>query len=253
MYYTKQTSALLLSLGVLLVIPACGPKYQSKQLKPLNKQSAQFEQTKDNVSLRVRKLSAQEADVLFDKHAKQLFSKTDPILPLQCSITNTSDKTILVKKHGIDLDLVKTNEVVKRIGKGKDLSYALIGVGSAALIVSAIAIFPYGLAFLFFCGAPACLIAGAVSTGFFIVATPLAVYYNNDTVNQYNKTMNGDISKQVIADSIAIEPSKTVDFLLFADGETFKPNFTFTVSDADAKKHTIFDVDLRSKRSEYLY
>jgi hypothetical protein len=254
MHYTKQTSTLLLSLGVLLVIPACGPKYQSKQLKPLNTQSAQFEQTKNNVTMRVKQLNQQEANAQFNGRASKLFMRKYSIVPLQVTITNAGTDEILFNKSALDLDLCNEREVAELLYTNAQSRVigirALCGAGFGvscigiypALWIAALGI-PFGVPLLMsLCGA-------AIYSGYAFMTAD----NQYETCADVNDVIDKDISAKTLkVNAATIKPGKELNYLLFANGKTFKPNFTLTLSDSDNKK-LAFDVDLRYKKSEYLY
>lgn len=254
MHYTKQTSTLLLSLGVLLVIPACGPKYQSKQLKPLNTRSAQFEQTKDNVTLRVKQLNKQETNALFDNRASELFTKNNPIVPLQITITNNSAKDLLFNKKTFTLDICNEHDVISRITFYDPTGRVLVKrtLSALGLGISGLGIYPAAWLAVFIPPLGITLCYGLAGTFIYSCYSFITSDNEYDKCEKENIKIDDDFTHKTIeGNSVVIKANNEFTALLFANGKTFKPNFALTLSDSDNKK-LAFDIDLRSKRSEYL-
>ena len=175
------------------------------------------------------------------------------IVPLQITIANAGTDEILFNKSAVDLDLCNEREVAELLYTNAQSRVigirALCGAGFGvscigiypALWIAALGI-PFGVPLLMsLCGA-------AIYSGYAFMTAD----NQYETCADVNDAIDKDISgKTLRANSSAIKPGKELNYLLFANGKTFKPYFTLTLSDSDNKKLN-FDVNLRSKSSEYI-
>lgn len=111
----NYTITLPILVATLLILPACGPQYQVKQLKHLSADSALFEQTKDNVLIRVHPLDTFEENALFDGRGYYLAKNRPAYQAIQITIFNKTDHTYIIAPELIDLKLVPADAIIEAI------------------------------------------------------------------------------------------------------------------------------------------
>ncbi len=257
---------------ILLILSECETKYQKINLEPLTEQTKQYQETKNGITIRAKVLDETETKDIFGKNAQKLFTKKrfklktnvekpvtikDAIVPIQFTLSNNSQKIIHLQEKDINLPLVTTKQVTKRLYYNPaGRIFACIGICIASSI--ALGLLPTGIGILTVSSSvgtcalmnPAGVLAiyiGAVAAGtFFITATPTTATYQGIKARKANNTISEDIKEKNIKE-ISIASNQTVSFLLFVPKSYFKSEFDFSVHTLDEK--IIFNVNLNQKQN----
>lgn len=237
--------------AAILILPACGPSYQRKALMPLNEKAAQYEETKNGVTLRARQMNKREADCAFKGRGKYLYSANNPIYPIHVSVANNTAEPISCDPAHTTLTYAHPQEVAQRLQHNTALKTILIaGVGTASIITLGafltVFILPIAL------WSTTALVSGfALWTGI-LVLTPSASIYYGITWAEDNKHIAHDVCAKTAHcktenGKVIIAPHDEFSYILFADGKSFKPQFDVTVNNQDTA--IIFNVDLEKKQN----
>lgn len=105
-----RLSALLL-LPLLILIPGCA-HYQTRELKHLQQETAAYQQTQSQITLRVTPLSKRDANALFDGRGSWLFSKKHTFYPIQITVFNKTNETIILSPENIGLKLAPKQAII---------------------------------------------------------------------------------------------------------------------------------------------
>jgi hypothetical protein len=248
-FSSKQSFAFSFLLVSLLALAGCGPRYTKKAVVPLSTQSAHFQETKSEVTLRVAQLNSKQADELFDGRGHYLFNEyrnRKAIYPIQLTIQNDSNDALILDVKNINLQLVSNDRVVKRMryqGNFRAVNIAFFGTVFCIPIV----------AILFYC-APLGLLMGAgisITTlfagvaGGFLILTSTTSFVQHSQSKKANEQITQDINQKTFADQLIIEAGQQQEALIFADSRFYKKEFLVSLESQNSKETISFDVQLK--------
>lgn len=223
--FMKSFSFLSLILIALLVLPACGPTYQPKQLKHLERQTSLFEETKDNVLLRVHPLSKAESDKLFDGRGYYLLRNKNPLQAVQITVFNKTDNIFILSSDMIDLALAPAQQVIKALEydrTAQTIIPLLIGAAVITTRVAAAGDSRYE---------QNCATADAIALG---VGTGAVAASNNQQSKDANELLADDvIDKMLSCDGLVIKPFEKVSTLVFVEKRNMRPGFMISLQHKD--------------------
>lgn len=267
MFYVKHRYFSLFFLSMIgLTLPGCFPKYKSKALKPLTRETAQFKQTKDNITLAVKKYTKEEANSSFDGRGKGLYNKKNPIYALQCAVTNRSQTDVALDQKGISLKTVSLEQTINLMKHNQILRCAgLTGLGLLGVAGSFVAGGAIAFALVPTCHAGnsvsgGCAIGRAIFTGFAgglagavvgLGAVIVVIGLDAKATSQANKALIADLKKQTMWQSISIKPGQELNFLFFVEHNFYQPQFDITFN-TEKNKPITFAVDLTQTPSEFV-
>lgn len=263
--FTRHLPIFILTL---LFLPSCkDPEKGKLGMRPLTS-LIDFEESKNEVMLRVKKLSAHDCDPILGPRSQRLFKKIrkrQPIWPIQISISNNSNKLISVKNGDISLKQQSYRSVAARLRKssftqvfGTIASSLLIGgflaLGSIlALSASGILLLTTGSLSI---TAPVAVIGSSALAAiptFLLIGTPVLSTVRGIETSKGNKVIKQDIKNYALKDLIVIEPQQTADMLIFVAKPDFKEEFEVFVSNPeDASEKIKFQVFLPSTTSSFV-
>lgn len=230
--------------------------YMPKHLTPLNKETAQYEKTIDDVTVRISKLDEEDNNDLFGKQGKKLLrgSTKKCICPVQLTISNHSSKAWILDRYNIDLSLVNKREVAERLfvtDNSSTFLYSALGMSASVLLFGA------GLG---------CMLAGRVAaeyatkTIFYtgvglttISAVPASLSESHSkqraqSVYDTNTTIFEDIEYKIVPYTCTLHPNVMLNALIFVKAKDWKPEFSITLLDqADESTNLKFDVHMDEK------
>lgn len=221
----KLISFLPVILIAVLVLPACGPSYQQKQLRHLERQASSFEQTQDNVLLRVHPLSKPESDKLFDGRGYYLLRDKNPLQAIQITVFNKTDHTFILSADMIDLTLAPAAQVIKAIEYDRTLQTIVpivIGTAGVAARVAAAGDSHYQ---------QDCATADAIALG---VGTTAIAASNNQQAKNANDLLADDVMDKILScDGMVIKPFEKISTLIFVEKRAMRPGFMISLQHKD--------------------
>lgn len=243
---------------LLLFLCGCGvkvPYYIPKYLAPLQKETAHYEKTIDNVTVRIRKFDIQDNKELFGRQGKNLSNTNKKIYPLQLTISNHSDRTWILDRHNIELTLMNKREIAEKLfvtDTNNALFYSALGMGTSLILFGA------GLG---------CMLAGkyaaayATKTIFYtgvglttVSAFPAALSESHNkhysqAVYDTNNLIFDDIERKTVPFTCTMHPNVMLNALMFVKAKDWAPEFAITLLDqSDESKMLKFDVHMQLKK-----
>ncbi|CAN5216494.1 hypothetical protein BH09DEP1_BH09DEP1_6240 [soil metagenome] len=213
-----------LALAILL-LPGCGAHYQQKQLKHLDKGNSLFEQTKDNVLLRVHPLNKSESDKIFDGRGYYLLRDKNPLQAIQITVFNKTDHIYILSSDMIDLSLSKSAQVIKAIEydrTAQTIIPLIIGAAAVTARVAAAGDSRYD---------QHCATADSVALG---VGTAAFAAGNNAQAKNANELLADDVTDKMLScDGMVIKPFEKVSSLVFVEKRNMRPGFMLSLQRND--------------------
>lgn len=235
---------------LLFILPACGPRYKKTNLKPLTTATATYEQTKNNVCLRAKKLSKKETNELFDGRGHYLFKKRGilPVkeyayCPVQFTIHNESNHQLSLSPEDIALKQQDIEQIVKRLKfnplwaftKPVVISTAAFGATLSAVALTLILSGNPELILLLAGDASSFLITATNSIG---AAIGIKDAYQASTCNALIKE---DVLEKTLTSETFIAPQDHLNKVIFVEENNLKESFGLTLHSNTYQK-THFDV-----------
>jgi hypothetical protein len=212
-------------LVALLVLPACSPTYQQKQLRHLERQTSSFEQTKDNVLLRVHPLAKEESDKLFDGRGYYLLRNKNPLQAIQITIFNKTDHTFILSSDMIDLALAPAKQIIKAIEYDRTAQTIIPFIIGAAAVTTRIAAAGDSRY------EQNCATADAIALG---IGTTAVAASNNQQAKDANALLADDVmDKMLSCDGMVIKPFEKVSTLIFVEKRNMRPGFMISLQHKD--------------------
>lgn len=209
----------------ILVLPACAPHYQPKQLKHLDKETSLFEQTKDNVLLRVHPLTKPESDKLFDGRGYYLLRDKNPLQAIQITVFNKTDHIYILSSDMIDLSLAKSGQVIEAIEYNRvaqTIVPLLIGAAAVTARVAAAGDSRYERN---------CATADSIALG---VGTGAVAASNNQQAKNANDLLADDVADKILScDGMVVKPFEKVSTLIFVEKRNMRPGFMLSLQRND--------------------
>lgn len=230
-FITKLSFIVLIPL---LVIPGCA-QYQPKNLKHLTSETAHFDETKENITLRVKVLSKAESNAIFSGRGHYLFSNKPPYYPVQITLFNKTNHTIVLSPDHIDLKLVTAQKVIKA------LQY---NVAARTIIPAAVGII--GVAASLASAGDSCYSRHRATDSAVIVGSTAGVtsIVGNTTAQEANTQLEDDITQKILnEDGIVIKPYEKNSVLVFVEKRNLSSHFTIKIERDDAQK-IIFEASI---------
>ena len=214
----------LFLIPLILLLPGCA-SYQTRQLKHLSQETAMYDQTNEQVTVRIYPLNKRDANKLFDGRGYYLFSKKQTYYPIQITVFNKSNETVLLLPENIELAIASKPAIIKameydvgartaiplaigilgvfaRIAAGSDSHY-----GNCATTTDSVAI-----------GASSAIIAGD----------------QNAASKNANASLTEDIDEKVLSsDGLVIKPFDKNTTLIFVEKPLFKTDFSLVLQRAN--------------------
>jgi hypothetical protein len=219
------------ALSLLFIFSGCGPKYRAKRLEHLNKKTADYHETKNNVTVYAKKFSPDDLEYYFTNE-RYLFGggvvnrMQRHLEAIEVTVDNGTANTLILDPKAISLDTMNLKSVYKKVSFScipPMLYTAAIGAGWATLF-SAI-IFHKVLAVFV---VPVAIADGLIG----------ALY-----VHGPNKHLKKDLTQKMLQDKQVIYPDELKSFLLFVNKKEFVPSFILNIK-KDSDVFADFDVVL---------
>lgn len=247
-YLVKQIFKLFFIFLVIAVLPACGPHYKKRALAYLQQAPLNYSETKDNVTLEIRKLDTAHTKPLFDGQGKHLLKIG--VQPLFMHVTNANNSTYILNSTNISLSSVNQELIFKELVRSKWPVLTSFCQTTAPLALASL----YGIYFINTVDKGAGFIllpfivvycAALVVAAPFVIGT--AIYSSSQTNSQiinYNQNLFEDLAEKTMPAVLKIPADTIQEFLFFADATQFKNNFDITFTEKTSQKPLTFNITL---------
>lgn len=240
--------------SMLVLVPACGPRYRKKNLKPLTSINADYQETKNDVTLRAKALSASELVTLFNGRGNDIFEHSKKqIHAVQLSCLNQSDTVYTVDKKSIGIPLIEIEKIYKKMAWSPAAQVTGVALGGFGLGIGITAANAYLLSTgVFFTMPLVASIAGltaALVPYSFLLGIPYVCYSLAKNGRSANDALEKDLSKKMIGDCLVISPKEQKDWLIFINQNDFSPSFLLTCSSLHSNELVTFNVNLVQKNN----
>lgn len=221
----KYFSLFATLLGALLVLPACGPSYQQKQLKHLQSETTHFEETQNGVLLRVHPFTKKESDALFDGRGYYLLRNQNPFQAIQITVFNKTDHAYILSPEMIDLSLVPSHCVIKAIEYNRTAQTVVpLFVGTMAIVARNAAAGDSHYQ-------QNCATADSVVIGAGTAATAVS---GNQQAKTANELLADDVQEKMLnADGLVIKPFEKVSTIIVVEKDMMRPAFMLSLQKGD--------------------
>lgn len=210
--------SLLLMVVFLAGLTGCckKPHYTARPLKPLTKEVADFVQTKEQVTVMVKKLTREDCKEIFDGRT---FPKK--IVPLQISVANNSTMAWILVPHNISLPCIDES-TIEHMLRYDATTRSLLGIlGFFAIPTASIsmvmACFSHSMVGLF---PLVVIVAGFATITPILMGVSLGVAVTTLARTSYLKTMNtqisADLNEKALYTPLTIMPAAIQNKLIFA-------------------------------------
>jgi outer membrane lipoprotein-sorting protein len=240
MNYSRITAACIAA--SILLLPACGPQYKPRALKPLSQKTAQFEETKNDITVRAQKMARHQSKELFGPSAGH-FEKTN-ICPIQLTIKNDSEARILYDPAQTNLKFADNKSVASC------LQYYPATIGSLIVVlglcgIAAASLFAFPFVFMSAYAGYLMPIAGAglATIAGILILTPSTSIYYAKTGAIANQEIVHDINSKTITAARTIKPHEELNAILFADKKSFTNTFEIIFENETNKEKIPFTID----------
>jgi hypothetical protein len=229
----KKISHILYSFCVLLplILTSCGSKQKlqpKKNLKNLSAAAADYAETKDGVTLRVKKYSnREEASKILDKPLNKLPKGRKGVYPIQITIFNNSALPWTLSTDAINLETLNKEYVARLLCKNTTLPlFFKTGLLVGGFYAASLSL-PY---------TPAIFVATCL--GLFFIPGPT-------NARKYNTRVRHELAQVALPDELTMYPHQTANYLIFVDKRKFKPVFDVTLVGKSIEEIS-FKVDLQN-------
>jgi hypothetical protein len=216
---------------MLAALPGCfrAPNFQIHSTTPLHKQNVNYIDNKNNVTLKVKELSNNEIDELFDGQGNKITCGRNSLRPIQIAVRNSSLKTWVLAASEINLRLSDIEDVFARLHSSPfyrgislfcsgNLIFRLIGT-----------LYPVSLQ--------------AIA----IMSLPISLISHQESAKiAYENTKREHIlAQQSLTDELIIYPGQTINTLIFVRKNQYRSMFTLTLlNKRDYSEELVFKVKL---------
>lgn len=231
------------------LVPGCfSGHYKVRKLKPLDRQTAQFVEKKEDVKVLVSALSEARTKKIF---GQELNNGKKYLCPIQITVKNKSDKVWLLGNKGIDLKMIPSDQVAKLL---RYHTWARFATWSAVYVGFVVVLAPFILV-ISFAGAAAGAflgyvgeVAGYTLLGLATVALafsgPFFIATDCVTCSKQNAQIENDFKKKTGFEGLILLPGKSKNLLIFVNEQDYKTNFSIDLNSLAGDKNLHFDVVL---------
>ncbi len=238
-------------LALFFLIPGCFPKsYRVRKLKPLDRQTAQFVEKKDNVKVLVSALNEEKTKKIF---GQELNKGKKHFQPIQITVKNKSDKVWLLRHDGIDLKMVSSEQVARLLRYHtwtRFATWSAVYAGYVAVLVPFILVISFAGATAGAFSGSVGAVAGYTLLGLATVALafsgPFFIAADCVTCSKQNSQIEYDFKKKTGFEGLILLPGKSKNLLIFVDDKDYKSNFNIQLNSATGGDNLDFSVALEN-------
>lgn len=234
MKYISLYVASLLMIGATFSIDA--KKMKKQQFWP----SAKQELSIPGAHIKVRTLSKQETNALFNGKGKKLTSgRTYAIFPIEVTVHNTGSHALMIDANCTNLSQLTTEDIMQIYRKNSTLRALFIVVPSAIIGIGfGLVGFGYILGTMIICAAAkagtppllgAQILGVTAGSGALIAGGSTLGNATSKNAHDYNNDLESQIHQHMFEQRKLIEPDKTVTGLVFVPKQDFRSDFDLTL------------------------
>ena len=235
-----KTSHYLLSFSLftLILLPGClkTPQYTPRPLTKLTKNSAEYYQTQDNVSVAVKKVSKSDCIDMFGTTLEQW---GNPIIPIQVMIINDSPSEWHLSRGCIDLPLVDPEIIKNQLLYSESIApWLLMGIISCpiALVSGFITLLTLSKGDSESTALFGTITAGATA----LTLAPLAIGAKYTATQVANAAIESDLQDKALSNAM-IPSGATKNTLVFVQKNKLETAFTISLF---SKNDSTLDYDV---------
>lgn len=233
-------SVLATIICALVLLPACGPRYQRAPLPPVTQTTTAHGQTKNDITVNAQHMSRAQIHHTFGSRGRKLGYYG--LCPIQLHIQNNSDAALIFDPTKTTIEYANHADVAYCLqNRTAFTTSALIGLGLLATGAVYICTLPFviwyqltGLSTLMYAGFGA-------ATGMLILTPTVAVYYAKKA-STANRAIERDIKNVAVTQTRIIPAGQELDVILFTKKENCKKDFAITLINETTQEPTIFNV-----------
>lgn len=254
-----KISHLLLSFSIfcLAVLPGCvrSPKYTKRPLTKLTKETADYSQTQDNVTVMAKKFTSQECKEMFNTNLKEerksiyLPEEHKSIETIQFSVENNTSQPVKIDAANITMPLLNTQYITQKLQYSVAAplaGYGLLGATSIPLAYGGL--FPTFVGL--FGGSLPLFLTGLgtiVGAAALLITVPTIGIINAVKTAKVNRLIKEDVEAKTLS-TLTVQPNETQNTLIFVQTKDLPNEFNLKVAhEADANKITDFAISLHPK------
>lgn len=228
------------SISMLLLLPACGPRYQQAPLSSDSFTTTAYGQTKRQITVNAQHMSRTQIHNTFGARGRKLGYYS--LCPIQLSIKNESPNTLIFDPANTTIEYACNKQVAYCLQNHTVRNTAcLIGLGLAATSIICLHTLPFALWFYVTgIGTTSLYVGLSTATGMLILTPTVAVYYAKNSRTQ-NKQIAHDITQIAATQTQMIEPGHELNVILFTKKENCKKDFTITLINEATQESINFD------------
>lgn len=248
-------SHILLSFSVIALVTLSGcvraPKYTPRPLTKLTKETADYNQTRDNVTVMAKKLTGAESTETF---GTDLTALKKGITPVQLTVENNNAAGIRIDNKNTTLPLIPAKDITEKLSysvAARIAGYGALMGSSAGLAVGGFFATAEGVVSLAYMGVGMPLLAtGSVllfGGAALFVAAPIIGIINAIKTAKVNKIIKADVEAKTLS-TLTIQQNETKNTLIFVHAKDLPHEFNLKVAhEADANKTIDFTISLLPK------
>lgn len=227
-------------LSILLVLAGCGKiPYRPKSIKSISIES-DYTGIKDDVILRVKKLTEAEISHLFGHQGEKFSNPRFPLVPLHFSIHNLNDTALILDPKNISLESVNYRTVSKQLQSsslGKTMRTMSYGALTAILTAGASFVgVIYGQLSNKDSYAENSKLFWNITAPLILIATPFIAFVKTIKSARTNGKIKQDIKKKTLHKSIVIQPGQQYDTLVFVHTYDYRSQFILKLVEENKNK-----------------
>lgn len=240
--------------SLLILVPACGPRYNKKKLKPLTSVNAAYQETKSDLTVRAKTLTSQETITLFNGRGTDLFAGSkNQIHAIQLSCLNQSDNVYTVDKKSIGIPLLEIEKIYKKMAWSPGAQVSGVALSGCGLCVGITAANAYLLSTGVFFAMPLVASIAGLTAMFvpysLLFGLPYVCYTLAKNGKAANDALEKDLTRKTVGDCLVISPKEQKDWLIFVDQKDFTHSFLLTCSSLSNNDLVTFNINLMQKNN----
>lgn len=230
---------LIVSLGIVLLLPACIWQYKRNQLPKI--QEAQSHMINENVSVTAHHMNRAEIHQTFGTRGRKLGYYS--LCPIQLNIKNNGNSPLIFDPAKTTIEYANHADVAYCLQSHTIRNTAgLVGLGLLATGALCIYTLPFALWFYVTGITSTLLYVGAGAAAGILVLTPTVAVYYAKQANAQNQLIAQDIKDIAVTHTCIIPPAQQLDVILFTKKENCKKDFAITLINEATQEPTVFNI-----------
>lgn len=239
MHYIRTTTATLVA--SLILLPACGSRYQRAPLPPVTQPSTAYGQTKNAITVNAQHLSRTQIHQTFGSRGRKLGYYG--LCAIHLHIKNNSDAALIFDPAQATIEYANHADVAYCLQNHMVRNTAgLVGLGLLATGIICLHTLPFALWFYVTGISTTALYVGlSTATGMLILTPTIAIYYAKQA-STANRAIERDIKNVAVTHTRTIPAGQELDVILFTKKENCKKDFAITLINEATQESTVFNI-----------